>query len=162
MNIIELAFIGSQKSQKEKLFSLISDEPLRSFKGLNFGYLPLDESKSIHFYFLDQEKEKYYYLWDLIVPHSLAVVIVCDNDTQQLLNENLNTINKLKNTYSTPFFICSLNNHENLMSELNQQGIDLKSDDRIFKFDNPDRDNFKELLTTVFSVCANELENTSL
>ena len=50
-NIIEIAIIGSQKTDKEILFSLLSEEPLRNFQGLKFGKLVLDEEKSIHIYF---------------------------------------------------------------------------------------------------------------
>jgi signal recognition particle receptor subunit beta len=156
MNIVELAIIGSEKTEKEKLFSLLSDEPLRKFQGLKFGYLNLDDDKSIHFYFLNQEKESYLYLWDLIIPHSLAVIVVCDGDDPQILSDNLSVIAQLENTYSTPYFICPFNNHDNIMQEMVKIGIDTKEKNRILKFENTDKESVKKLLAEVFSFLTND------
>ncbi|MFC2089029.1 hypothetical protein ACFLSX_05445, partial [Calditrichota bacterium] len=58
---------------------------------------------------------------------------------------------KLENTYSTPSFICSLNNHESLIEELDNRGIEFDTSNRVFKFGSLDKENVKNLLTTVFS-----------
>jgi len=154
MNIIELVIIGSQKTDKEILFSLLSEDPLRNFQGLKFGNLILDNDKSIHFYFLNQEKESY--MWDLIIPHSVAVIVVCDFDYPQILNENLLVIERLENSYTTPYFICPFQSKENIIEEMEKFGIDIKNDNRIIKFDQKGRENAKKVLTDVLSVVANE------
>jgi len=153
-NIIEIAIIGSQKTDKEILFSLLSEEPLRNFQGLKFGKLVLDEEKSIHIYFLNQEKESY--VWDLIIPHSVAVIVVCDFDYPQILNENLLVIERLSNSYTTPYFICPFQSKENIIEEMEKYGIDIKNDNRILEFDQKGRDNAKKVLTDVLSVVASE------
>ena len=153
-NIIEIAIIGSQKTDKEILFSLLSDEPLRNFQGLKFGKLVLDNEKSIHFYFLNQEKESY--VWDLIIPHSVAVVVVCDFDYPQILNENLLVIERLENSYTTPYFICPFQSKDNIIEEMEKYGIDIKNDNRILEFDHKGRDNAKKVLTDILTAVANE------
>ena len=126
MNIIEIAIIGSQKTDKEILFSLLCDEPLRNFQGLKFGKLILNKEKAIHFYFLNQEKESY--VWDLIIPHSIAVIVVCDFEYPQILNENLLMIERLENSFTTPYFICPFQSQENIIEYMERYGIDIKKD----------------------------------
>jgi hypothetical protein len=154
MNVIEIAIIGSQKTDKEMLFSLLSDKPLRNFQGLKFGELNLDKDKSIYYYFLNQEKESY--VWDLIIPHSVAVIVVCDFDYPQILNENLLVIERLENSYTTPYFICPFQSKENIIEEMEKYGIDIKNDNRILEFDHKDRGNAKKVLTNVLTAVANE------
>ena len=38
MNILEIPVIGSWKSEKESIFTLLSDRPLRKFEGLDVGF----------------------------------------------------------------------------------------------------------------------------
>ncbi len=156
MNIVELVIIGSQKTEKEKLFSILSEEPLRNFQGLKFGCLNLDDEKSIHFYFLNQEQDIYYYLWNLIIPHSLAAIVVCDCNDPQILNDNLEVISQLETTYSTPLFICPFNNYENLEAEMEKFGINLQNSNRILKFESGDKKSAKTILTDIFSILASE------
>ena len=150
----ELAIIGSQKTEKEILFTLLSDEPLRNFQGLKFGKLNLDEDKIIHFYFLNQEKESY--VWDLIIPHSIAVIIVCDFDSPQILNENLLVIERIQNSYTTPHFICPYQSTENIIEQLERYGLDIKKDNRILEFDQKDRENAKKILVDVMTAVATD------
>ena len=53
MDILEIPVIGSRKSEKEILFSLLSDQPLRKFEGLDAGILHLTKDLEIYFYFLN-------------------------------------------------------------------------------------------------------------
>jgi len=156
MNIIELTIIGNQKTEKEKLFSQLSENPLRNFKGLKFGYLNLDEENTIHFYFLDQEKESFLYLWDLIIPHSLGIIVICDCNEPQILNESLAVIERLNKVYSTPYFICPLAKNEEVIQQLENLGVDTKDGNRILNFDENDNQSAKKLLIEVFSILTNE------
>lgn len=108
MNIIELPVIGSRRSEKEKLFTLLSEQPLRKFEGLDAGYLSLADDVNILMYFINQENEDYYYLWDLIIPRALGVLVVCDLASTEIFEKNVETIEFVKKRYSTSLFVCSL------------------------------------------------------
>lgn len=108
MNVIELPVIGSRRSEKEKLFTLLSDHPLRKFEGLDAGYLSLTDDADILMYFMNQENEDYYYLWDLIIPRSLGVLVVCDLASNEIFEKNVETIEFIKKRYGTRLFVCSL------------------------------------------------------
>lgn len=107
MNILEIPVIGSRRNEIEKFYSLLSDQPLRKFEGLNVGYLQLENSEAIYFYFLDQEDNDYFYIWDLIIPHAIGCVILCDMGNTEIFEKNVEIIEHLKNTYNTPLHICS-------------------------------------------------------
>lgn len=108
MNVIEIPVIGSRRSEKERLFTLLSDQPLRKFEGLDAGYLSLADDVDILLYFMNQESEDYYYLWDLIIPRALGVLIVCDLGTPEIFEKNVETIEFVKKRYGTSLFVCSL------------------------------------------------------
>jgi len=78
MNILEIPVIGSRKSEKENLYSLLSDQPLRKFEGLDVGSLPLSADLELYLYFLNQEDDNYLYLWDLIIPYAIGCIVVCE------------------------------------------------------------------------------------
>jgi len=107
MNILEIPIISSRRSNKEKFLSLISEQPLRKFEGLDVGYLKLDDGYIIYFYFLDQENEDYFYLWDLIIPHAVGCIILCDLENTEIFEKNIETIDRLKKSFTTPLHICS-------------------------------------------------------
>ena len=54
--ILEIPIISSRINEKEKLFSLLSDTPLRNFQGLKFGCINLGNDHNLYLYFLNQEK----------------------------------------------------------------------------------------------------------
>jgi hypothetical protein len=108
MNILEIPVIGSRRNEIERFYSLLSDQPLRKFEGLDVGYLHLGNSEAIYFYFLDQEDEDYFYLWDLIIPHAIGCVVLCDMGNTEIFEKNVEIIEHLKSNYNTPLHICSL------------------------------------------------------
>jgi hypothetical protein len=108
MNILEIPVIGSWKSQKESIFTLLSDRPLRKFEGLDIGHLPVNKDVTIYFYFINQESEDYKYLWDLILPHAIGCVVVCDLENSEVFEKNVEVIEYLKDRYSCNLYICSL------------------------------------------------------
>ncbi len=105
---MEIPVIGSRKSEKEKIFTLLANKPLRKFEGLDVGFLELENEHFIYFYFLNQESKDYYYLWDLILPYAPACIVVCDFKNAEIFNRNVEIIEMLKERYETPFHICSL------------------------------------------------------
>ena len=108
MNIIEIPVIGSRKSEKETIFTLLGETPLRKFEGMNVGFLKLDDDHAIYFYFLNQENEEYFYLWDLILPHAAGCLVICEMSNTNIFEKNVETIEYLKKHYATPVHICSL------------------------------------------------------
>jgi hypothetical protein len=111
MNILEIPVIGSRKNDKEKLFSLISDRNIRKFEGLDVGFLQLSADTGIYFYFLNQENKEYYYLWDLIIPHAIGCIVVCDLSNSEIFAKNVSIIKYLEQRYRTPLHICALPVH---------------------------------------------------
>ena len=121
--ILEIAIISSRTSEKEKLYSLLSDIPLRNFQGLKFGSISLDQEHDIYLYFLNQENETYYYLWDLIIPHTVSCLVMCDWDEQEILESNLATLDKLEEEYSTPINICAFKPSKNPDDIMFKEGL---------------------------------------
>jgi len=108
MNVLEIPVIGSRKSEKEKLFTLLANKPLRKFEGLDVGFMELGNDHYIYFYFLNQESEDYYYLWDLILPYAPGCIMMCDFGNTEIFSRNLEIIEMLRNRFDTPLHICSL------------------------------------------------------
>ena len=108
MRVLEIPVIGSRKSEKEKLFTLLANKPLRKFEGLDVGFLDLGHDYFLYFYFLNQESEDYFYLWDLILPHAPGCLVVCDFGNPEIFSRNVEVIEILRNRFDTPLHICSL------------------------------------------------------
>jgi len=108
MNVIEIPVIGSRRSEMEKLFTLLSDQPLRKFEGLDVGMLNLDDDLEMYLYFLNQDSDDYIYLWDLIIPRALGCVVICDLANTEIFEKNVEIIELLKQRYATDLYICSL------------------------------------------------------
>jgi hypothetical protein len=107
MNILEIAVIGSKESKKEKLYTLLSDTPLRNFQGLDFGSLQLADDMEIYFYFMNQEQEAYRYLWNLIIPHACCCLIVIEWENEELFAETIKWIEYFEQNFLTPLHICA-------------------------------------------------------
>jgi hypothetical protein len=108
MNIIEIPVIGSRSSGKENFYTLLSGDALRNFEGFDMGLLKLDEENTLYFYFMNMENEVHKYLWDIIIPHAVGCILVCEWRDHQSVDENLRTIEYLERRFSTTIHICSL------------------------------------------------------
>jgi signal recognition particle receptor subunit beta len=136
MNILEIPVIGSRKSEKEKIYSLLSDQPLRKFEGLDVGCLRLNKDLEIYFYFLNQEDDNYLYLWDLIIPYAIGCIVVCDPSNPEIFKRNMEIIKKLESDYSIPLNLCSiseLHSEQDIAEEKHPQG----ESNREFQYFNP-------------------------
>jgi hypothetical protein len=108
MDILEIPVIGSRKSEKEILFSLLSDQRLRKFEGLDAGILHLTKDLEIYFYFLNQEDDNYTYLWDLIIPYAIGCIVICDPSNPEIFEKNVEVIESLEKQYNTPIYLCDI------------------------------------------------------
>jgi len=155
MNILEIPIIGSRKSGKENFFSLLSEQPLRKFEGLDVGYLNLNDEYSIYFYFLDQENEDYFYLWDLIIPYAIGCIIVCDPDNTEIFEKNVETIDRLKKLFKTPLHICSFPTKGEDVAFLEQ--TEALEEEKEFLYFNPeDKNSAKTILQHVLDIASKE------
>jgi signal recognition particle receptor subunit beta len=107
MNILEIVVIGSKESAKEKLYTLLSDTPIRNFQGFDFGSLHLADDLVIYFYFINQEQETYRYLWDLIIPHAYCCLILIEWENEELFAETIKLIEQIEQYFCTPLSICA-------------------------------------------------------
>jgi hypothetical protein len=149
MNILEIPVIGSHKNDKEKLFTLLSDRAIRKFEGLDVGFLQLSEDLSIYFYFLNQENEEYYYLWDLIIPHAIGCIVICDLSNSEIFAKNVNIIQYLEQRYQTPLHICALPVHGLEPTILKTKSFD-ETQGREFQYFNPkSKDTAKKILMKI-------------
>jgi hypothetical protein len=148
MNIIELPVIGSRESGKEKLFTLLSDNSLRNFEGFDLGLIQLDDDNAIYFYFLNMENETYQYLWDIIIPHSVGCVLICEWQDHQSVDDNLKTIDYLERRFSTPLHICSLPVTEEVPESFINEELD-QGQRNLSSFDPQSKESAKEILLKV-------------
>jgi len=155
MNIIEIPVIGSRRSEKERLFTTLSDQPLRKFEGLDVGFLPLDENTAIYLYFLNQENDEYYYLWDLIIPRAIASIVICDIGNNDIFEKNVEIIEKMKLRYATDLIICSLPVQGEEPAVLRSKGLAPDDVAEFLYFDPDEKKSAKEILFKI-------LDNTKL
>jgi signal recognition particle receptor subunit beta len=149
--ILEIPVISNRLTGKEKLYSLLSDIPLRNFQGLKFGAINLDRNHEIYLYFLNQDQETFHYLWDLIIPHALGCLVMCDWDNQEIFESNLAVIEKLEEEYSTPIHICVLKPQKNSIDRILKEGLLLNQDKKLLFFDPENKDSAKKILLNMLS-----------
>ena len=135
MDLLEIPVIGSRDSDKEKIYTLLSDLPLRNFLGLDFGLLNLDKESALYFYFLSQENENYMYLWDIIIPHAVGCILICNWRDPQSIEVNLKTIEYIEQRFSTPLHICSLPTEEDLPNDIIKEELEQSGDRNSYLFD---------------------------
>jgi len=151
MNIIELPVIGSRYSNKEIFFSLFSDNALRNFEGFDLGLLKLDDENIIHFYFMNMENDTYQYLWDIIIPHSLGCLLICEWRDHQSIDDNLKTIEYLETRFSTPLHICSLPASEEVPESFIKEELE-HGQRKLYSFDPENKDSAKDILLSVLEI----------
>jgi hypothetical protein len=152
MNILEIPIISSRKNDKEKFFTLLSERAIRKFEGLDVGYLQFDSNLGIYFYFLNQENEEYYYLWDLIIPHAIGCVMICDLSNSEIFEKNVQIIQYLEHRFSTPLHICALPVHGLEPTVLKARGSSA-TQGREFQYFNPkDKETVKNILLKIVKV----------
>lgn len=149
MNILEIPVIGNKENNKDKIFTLLSDQPLRNFEGLNFGCLELEEDLMIYFYFLNQENVNYRYLWDIIIPHAPGCILICDWKNSQLIEDNLRTIEYIENKFHTPIHICSLPSSGEVPDTLIEEELKQNGERQLHAFDPTKKESAKNILLEV-------------
>jgi len=149
MNIIEIPVIGSRYSGKEKLFSLLSENALRNFEGFDLGLLKVDEDNFLYFYFMNMENESYRYLWDIIIPHAVGCILICEWRDHQSVDENLKTIDYLERRYSTSIHICSLPASEEVPESFINEELEQSGQRKLYAFDPASKDSAKDILLNV-------------
>lgn len=148
MNIIEIPVIGSRYSGKEKLFTLLSDTSLRNFEGFDLGLLKLDDENALYFYFMNMENENYFYLWDIIIPHAVGCLLICEWQDHQSVDDNLKTIEYLERRFSTPLHICSLPASEEVPESFINEELE-KGQRKLYSFDPENKESAKDILLQV-------------
>ena len=149
MNILEIPVIGSRNSGKEKIFTLLSQDALRNFEGFDLGLLKLDEENIIHFYFMNMENDAYRYLWDIIIPHAVGCLLICEWRDHQSVDDNLKTLDYLERRYSTSIHICSLPASDEVPESFINEEL-AHGDQRILhSFDPDSKDSIKNILLKV-------------
>ena len=149
MNIIEIPVIGSRYSGKEKLFTLLSENSLRNFEGFDLGLLKLDEENYLYFYFMNMENENYRYLWDIIIPHAVGCILICEWRDHQSVDENLKTIDYLERRFSTAIHICYLPASEDVPESYINEELEQSGQRKLYSFDPSSKDSAKDILLNV-------------
>ncbi len=152
MKVLEIPVIGSSKTEKEKLYTLLSEEPVRNFRGLDFGSVQLSKDFVIYLYFLNQENENYDFLWDLIIPHSIGCLVVCDLESEEIAVANISVIDQLLGKFSTPLHICTLKRHKDLPDILKERGFDIENNLELLYFDPSDKNSAKDILLNIINI----------
>ena len=152
MNIIEVPVIGSRSSGKEKIYTLLSGDALRNFEGFDLGLLKLDEENFLYFYFMNIENETYHYLWDIIIPHAVGCVLICEWRDHQSVDDNLKTIEYLERRFSTPLHICSLPPSDEVPESFINEELEHGGQRKLYSFDPENKESAKDILLNVLDV----------
>jgi hypothetical protein len=149
MNIIEIPVIGSRYSEKESFYTLLSPDALRNFEGFDLGLLKLDEETILHFYFMNTENDTYRYLWDIIIPHAVGCLLICEWRDHQSVDDNLKTIDYLERRFSTSIHICSLPASEEVPESFINEELEHGGQRKLYSFDPKSKDSVKDILLKV-------------
>ncbi len=149
MNIIEIPVIGSRSSEKEKFYTLLSGDALRNFEGFDLGLLKLDEENFLYFYFMNIENETYHYLWDIIIPHAVGCVLICEWRDHQSVDDNLKTIEYLERRFATPLHICSLPVSDEMPVSFINEELEHSDQRKLYSFEPENKESAKGILLNV-------------
>jgi signal recognition particle receptor subunit beta len=151
MSILELPVIGSRQNNIEKIYSLLSDQPLRNFEGMDLGILKLEDDSQVYFYFFSQDNDNYHYLWDLVIPHAIGCILLFDWQDPQSIERNLRTLEYLEERFTTPLHICSLPAENDIPDDLIREELEAKGTRFLHTFDPASKESAKEILLQVIS-----------
>jgi hypothetical protein len=151
MDILELPILGSRNNNKEKFYSLLTDKPLRNFEGFDLGHLNLGDDLSVYMYFLNQENENYHYLWDIIFPHVIGCILICDWSDPLSIEQNLKSIEYIDHHFNTPLHICSLPGTSDLPDSFIQEELELTGNRYLYTFDPESKDSAKNILMGILN-----------
>lgn len=150
MQIVEIPVVVNESIDCAALFSSIGQSELRRYEGMDFSSVQLDESHQVYFYFLDQAKPQYHYLWDMIIPHSPGCLVVCDWKNKDILDQSMKSLEYLENRFSTPAYACVLGTPDSLPESLKESGFTLGSDKRLRFLTTSDKESVKKVLAGIF------------
>jgi hypothetical protein len=157
MNIIEIPVIGSRYSEKEKFYTLLSGDTLRNFEGFDLGLLKLDEDNFLYFYFMNMENDNFRYLWDIIIPHAIGCILVCEWRDHQSIDDNLKIIEYLERRFSTSLHICSLPAAEDVPESLINEELQQSGQRKLYLFEHENKEAVKNILIQVLDSQTSQL-----
>jgi signal recognition particle receptor subunit beta len=149
MNIIEIPVIGSRYSEKEKFYTLLTGETLRNFEGFDLGLLKLDDDNYVYFYFMTMENDTFRYLWDIIIPHAIGCILVCEWRDHQSIDDNLKIIEYLETRFSTPLHICSLPASQDVPESYLNEELQQNNQRKLYSFDPENKESVKNILIQI-------------
>jgi hypothetical protein len=152
MNILEIPVIGSKRSSKEKIYTLLSNNPIRNFQGLDFASLKLAEDLEIYFYFMNQENESYRYLWDLIIPHAYCCLILIEWDNEELFAATIKLIEHLERNFQTPLHVCAFKPDQIASLQLSDHHFKFNGAREFLFFDTNRKESAKEVLNSILEI----------
>ena len=109
----------------------------------------MDEENYLYFYFMNMENETYRYLWDIIIPHAVGCVLICEWRDHQSVDENLKTIDYLERRFSTSLHICSLPASEEVPESFINEELAHGAQRILHPFDPESKDSVKDILIKV-------------
>jgi hypothetical protein len=151
MNILEIAVLGSKESKKEKLYTMLSDTPIRNFQGLDFGSLQLADDMEIYFYFMNQEQENYTYLWDLIIPHAYCCLVLIEWENENLFAETIKLIETLEQNFLTPLHVCAFKPGQAMDERLINHAYNFNGAQKFAFFDTSSKESAKNILKNLLA-----------
>jgi len=101
------------------------------------------------FYFLDQENENYLYLWDLLIPHAIGCVVVCEFNKPEIFKKNVEIIENIENRYQTPLHICTLLSETEIPGDIENKEFSGEENRKVIQFDPSNKTSAKDILLEI-------------
>ena len=98
---------------------------------------------------MNMENDNFRYLWDLIIPHALGCILVCEWRDHQSIDENLKIIEYLEKRFSTILHICSLPAGEEIPEPYLNEELQKHGQRKLYSFDPAEKESVKNILLQV-------------
>ncbi|NOY78271.1 MAG: hypothetical protein GXO76_10440 [Calditrichaeota bacterium] len=155
MRVGEILIIGPKSVQKESLLKKLCDRVELPEKGIQVGWLSLDDEMLLQFYGIHWNRFAKSYAWDLLVTKALGVIVLFDWDRYETVQTAEEIVAYFQENFDIPLVVASEigeNSSSLIVRRAYQGGLVLNKNSKFTLYQFDQSDSIRQLVVDLVNI----------
>ena len=155
MRIGEVLIVGPKTVKKEPLLQKLCDRVELQEKGIQVGWLSLDEEMLLQFYGIQWNRFSKSYAWDLILTKALGVIVLFDWDRPETIQTAEEIVQYFNGHFEIPILVASQiekDSASHIVARAYRGGLPLTKSSKFTIYQPDDSDSIRQLIVDLVNI----------
>jgi len=155
MRVGEILIIGPKSVQKEPLLKKLCDRVELPEKGIQVGWLSLDDEMLLQFYGIHWNRFAKSYAWDLLVTKALGVIVLFDWSRHETVQTAEEIVEYFQENFEIPILVTSNlgdNSSPQITRRAYQGGLTLNKNTKFTFYQSGHSDSIRQLVVDLVNI----------